>query len=83
MLTSINLDFNFINPDLVRPRWDTYFMRLAEVVASRTNCMKRAVGAVIVQDYRIVCTGYNGTPFGTLNCNEGGCERCNVNTRAG
>jgi dCMP deaminase len=39
--------------------------------------MKRAVGAVIVNDLRIVSTGYNGTPFGSLNCNEGGCERCN------
>ena len=45
--------------------------------------MKRAVGAVIVNDHRIVSTGYNGTPFNSKNCNEGGCERCNSNVRSG
>ena len=45
--------------------------------------MKRGVGAVIVNDLRIVSTGYNGTPFGCTNCNEGGCERCNSNTASG
>ena len=60
-----------------------YFLRLAEVVATRSNCMKRAVGAVIVNDLRIVSTGYNGTPFGSLNCNQGGCERCNSNAPSG
>jgi dCMP deaminase len=45
--------------------------------------MKRAVGAVIVNDLRIVSTGYNGTPFGFLNCSEGGCQRCNSNTPSG
>jgi len=52
-------------------------------VATRSNCMKRCVGAVIVNDLRIVSTGYNGTPFGSLNCNEGGCERCNSNQPSG
>ena len=68
---------------MVRPKWDTYFLRLAEVVATRSNCMKRAVGAVIVNDYRIVSTGYNGTPFGCTNCKEGGCKRCNDNEASG
>lgn len=45
--------------------------------------MKRAVGAVIVNDHRIMSTGYNGTPFNHTNCNEGGCERCNSNARSG
>lgn len=44
--------------------------------------MKRAVGAVIVKDNRIVATGYNGTPFNHKNCNEGGCPRCNSNQPA-
>lgn len=44
-------------------------MKIAHVTSTRTNCMKRAVGAVIVQDNRIVATGYNGTPFGMMNCN--------------
>lgn len=60
-----------------RPHWDEYFMNIAKVVASRSNCMKRKVAAIIVRDKRIISTGYNGTPRGTRNCNEGGCPRCN------
>ena len=60
-----------------RPSWDEYFMSIARVVSSRSNCVKRKVGAVIARDRRIVSTGYNGTPRGTRNCNEGGCPRCN------
>ncbi len=56
--------------------WDDYFMQIAEVVASRSSCAKRHVAAVVVRDHRIISTGYNGTPRGTRNCNEGGCERC-------
>ena len=69
--------FDFTNTELLRPGWDKYFMKLSAVVAKRSNCMKRAVGCVIVRDCRIVATGYNGTPFGMENCNKGGCERCN------
>jgi len=61
-----------------RPTWDQYFMKIARVVASRSNCMKRKVAALIVSDGRIISTGYNGTPRGTVNCNEGGCPRCNA-----
>jgi len=60
-----------------RPDWDEYFMKIAQVAAMRSNCIKRKVGAVIVRDKRIISTGYNGTPRGTRNCNEGGCPRCN------
>ena len=60
-----------------RPAWDEYFMSIAQVVASRSNCVKRKVAAVVVKDRRIISTGYNGTPRGTKNCNEGGCPRCN------
>jgi dCMP deaminase len=60
-----------------RPDWDEYFMSIARVVASRSNCVKRKVAAIIVKDKRIVSTGYNGTPRGARNCNEGGCPRCN------
>ena len=59
-----------------RPPWDEYFVNIARVVASRSNCIKRKVGSIIVSDRRIISTGYNGTPRGTLNCNEGGCPRC-------
>ena len=60
-----------------RPSWDEYFMRIAQVVAKRSNCLKRKVAAVIVKDGRIISTGYNGTPRKTKNCYQGGCPRCN------
>jgi dCMP deaminase len=66
-----------------RPSWDAYFLHVAKVVASRSNCVKRHVGAVIQRDRRIVSTGYNGTPRGTRNCNEGGCPRCNAFAESG
>ena len=66
-----------------RPGWDEYFMSVALVVASRSNCVKRKVAAVVTLDRRIISTGYNGTPRGVRNCNEGGCRRCNSFGRAG
>ena len=59
-----------------RPSWDDYYINIARVVASRSSCSRRTVGALIVMDRRIVSTGYNGTPFGVKNCDEGGCPRC-------
>ncbi|MBI4366828.1 MAG: AAA family ATPase [Deltaproteobacteria bacterium] len=66
-----------------RPDWHTYFMNIAKVTALRSNCIKRKVAAVIVKDRRIVATGYNGTPRGIPNCNEGGCPRCNSFGKSG
>ncbi len=66
-----------------RPGWDEYFMSIARMVASRSNCVKRKVGAVIARDRRIISTGYNGTPRGARNCNEGGCPRCNAFAQGG
>lgn len=66
-----------------RPDWDHYFMAIAEVAASRSNCSRRHVAAVLVRDKRIISTGYNGTPRGIKNCNEGGCPRCNSNVPSG
>jgi dCMP deaminase len=63
--------------NLERPGWDKYFMDIARVVSLRGNCIKRKIAAVIVKDKRIISTGYNGTPRGIVNCNEGGCPRCN------
>ena len=65
-----------ISRNFRRPSWDEYFMQIARVVSMRSNCLKRKVAAVIVKDKRIISTGYNGTPRGTRNCNEGGCPRC-------
>jgi dCMP deaminase len=64
--------------DVKRPDWDTYFMHIARNVASRGNCLKRKVAALIVKDGRIISTGYNGTPRNTKNCFQGGCPRCNA-----
>ena len=66
-----------------RPSWDEYFMNIAKVVAMRSNCMKRKVAAIIVKDRRVISTGYNGTPRGARNCNEGGCPRCNSMAESG
>lgn len=73
--------FKFNNKELVRPTFDTYFIRLAELAASRSNCMKKGNGAIIAKNNRVVSTGYNGTAFGLINCNEGGCKRCNDNVK--
>ena len=66
-----------------RPGWDRYFMDIAQVAASRSNCSRRQVAAVLVRDKRIISTGYNGTPRGVRNCNEGGCPRCNSDAPSG
>ncbi|KAG2062268.1 hypothetical protein BDR06DRAFT_1027621 [Suillus hirtellus] len=70
-----SLDITNINR--LRPQWDTYFMTLADLASQRSNCMKRRVGAILVRENRIVSTGYNGTPRGVKNCNDGGCGHCN------
>jgi dCMP deaminase len=66
-----------------RPDWDEYFLNIAKVVASRSNCIKRKVAAIIVRDRRVIATGYNGTPRGARNCNEDGCPRCNSLAQSG
>ena len=58
-----------------RPSWDEYFMKMANDVATRTTCLRRGVGAVIVKDRRILATGYNGVPTGLTHCSETGCLR--------
>ncbi|KAI9261205.1 cytidine deaminase-like protein [Helicostylum pulchrum] len=65
------------NMERLRPSWDTYFMQLSDLAARRSNCMKRRVGCILTKDSRVIATGYNGTPRGLRNCNEGGCDRCN------
>ncbi|EMD41966.1 hypothetical protein CERSUDRAFT_120846 [Gelatoporia subvermispora B] len=71
-------ELDLLNPERLRPGWDTYFMQLATLASQRSNCMKRRVGAILVRNKRILATGYNGTPRGLRNCNEGGCTRCNT-----
>src|SRR3990167_1211551 len=59
-----------------RPSWDEYFMMMADVAKRRADCTRRQVGSIIVRDFRIISTGYNGTPHKIKNCSEGGCLRC-------
>ena len=59
----------------MRPSLDDYFMEIAKVVASRSTCLRRKVGAVIVKDKRILTTGYNGAPTGMPHCLDIGCLR--------
>lgn len=58
-----------------RPSWDDYFLRIATEVAKRSTCLRRAVGAVLVRNKRILATGYNGAPQGLPHCAETGCLR--------
>lgn len=52
----------------MRPDWDNYFIEIAKVVSSRSTCLRRKYGAVIVKDKVIISTGYNGSPRGMENC---------------
>ncbi|MCD6513032.1 MAG: cytidine/deoxycytidylate deaminase family protein [Thermoplasmata archaeon] len=60
---------------LQRPSFDEYFMEIAKIVAKRSTCTRRQVGAVIVKDNHILATGYNGVPKGFKHCDETGCLR--------
>ena len=68
---------------MTRPSWDEYFMSLARLAATRSTCLRRHVGAVIVKDRMLLSTGYNDTPRGLRNCGDGGCARCASDAAAG
>ncbi len=58
-----------------RASWDQYFLELAGATASRSNCVRRQVGAVLVQKRRLRGAGYNGPPSGYGHCDAGACPR--------
>ncbi len=58
-----------------RPDWDTYFLDIVELVSRRSTCLRRAVGAGLVRDKRILATGYNGAPSKLQHCLDIGCLR--------
>jgi dCMP deaminase len=66
-----------------RPSWDDYFMQIVELVKSRSTCLRRQVGALIVKDKRILTSGYNGAPAGIRHCAEVGCLRQQLNVPSG
>ena len=59
-------DINLLDPERLRPGWDTYFMQLASLASLRSNCMKRRVGAILVRNKRVVSTGYGHSPLRDL-----------------
>ena len=66
-----------------RPSWEKYFMDIAFLVAKRSTCLRRSVGAVLVKNKRILATGYNGAPSGIRHCSETGCLRERLNVPSG
>ena len=66
-----------------RPSWDEYFFQIASQVATRSTCMRRQVGAVLVKDKQILSTGYNGAPRDISHCIDVGCLRDELNVPSG
>lgn len=58
---------------LVRKDWDTYFLDIAYMASTRSQCLRRRVGAVLVQGKKLLGTAYNGAPMGVPDCTEAGC----------
>ena len=58
-------------------------MDITLLVAKRSTCLRRAVGAVVVKDKRILATGYNGAPSGIRHCSETGCLRERLKVESG
>lgn len=67
----------------MRPSWDEYFMSITKVVAKRSTCKKRMVGAIIVKDSRVLSTGYNGAPKDISHCSVAGCMRQKLKVPSG
>ncbi len=68
----------------MRPDWNTYFIEIAKVVSTRSTCLRRQYGAVIVKDKVIIGTGYNGSPRGYANClDTAKCTRKELNIPSG
>jgi dCMP deaminase len=74
-----------VQPEKVnhRPDWDMYFLDIVELVSRRSTCRRRAVGAGLVRDRRILATGYNGAPSRLEHCLDIGCLREQLNVPSG
>jgi dCMP deaminase len=59
---------------MTRISWTEYFMQMSMLVATRSTCPRRQVGAVLVRDHRVIATGYNGSLTGQPHCLDVGCE---------
>lgn len=58
-------------------------MEIAQVVATRSTCLRRSVGALLVKNRQILATGYNGVPRGLHHCEESGCLRDSLGVPSG
>ena len=67
----------------MRPTWDEYFLEIAKMVKTRSTCIRRQVGAVLVKDNRILATGYNGAASGAVHCDIKGCLREEMGIKSG
>jgi dCMP deaminase len=66
-----------------RPSWHEYFMGICDLVATRSTCTRRKVGAVLVKEKQILCSGYNGAPAKVPHCKAVGCLRAQLNVPSG
>lgn len=58
-----------------RPSWDSFFLDLAKLWSTMSTCSRRQVGAVVVQDRKVIGNGFNGVASGRRHCVDGGCPR--------
>lgn len=68
---------------LTRKSKDVYFSEIADLVSSRSTCLRNQVGAVLVKESQILTTGYNGAPKGLPHCDEEGCMREKLGVKPG
>ncbi|HCX73526.1 MAG TPA: cytidine deaminase [Candidatus Cloacimonas sp.] len=67
----------------MRPTWHQYFMEMAFLAATRSTCLRRKVGAIIVQNNQVLATGYNGAPKRVRHCKDTGCLRSKLQVASG
>ena len=68
---------------MTRKSKDVYFAEIADLVSSRSTCLRNQVGAVLVKDSQILTTGYNGAPKGLPHCDDVGCMREELGVKPG
>ncbi len=68
---------------ITRPSKDEYFMEMAALASTRSTCLRRKVGAVLVKEGHVLSTGYNGAPKGLVHCEVTGCIRDKMNVPSG
>lgn len=70
--TTLDVLFGTLRQD-ERPSWDTYFLAMAKLAATRATCPRASVGCVLVRDKHVLTTGYNGASAGLDSCLDVGC----------